>query len=106
LYRLAPRAHTHQVNRWLDRRAAWEYALIGGTGTWLLLFLGVMVLRQVAVLHAGLSFLIIRVSIGAVSATAAGTWERQRRLRRRSSRQRYSEPGPMLPYDGQADKQP
>ncbi len=86
----------------MSRRSAWQYAVITGIGFWLLLMLGGVIINRIAPDREGLGRTIVRVSLVTVSVTLGGTWARQRRLRR-GSRQRYGEPGPMLPYAGLND---
>jgi hypothetical protein len=84
----------------MDHRAAWQYAIFVGFSTWSLLLLADVLTSWVGGRHLGLGSMIVQVSVSAVSASAGLTWARQRRLHRCGSQQRYSEPGPMLPYVG------
>lgn len=88
------------MNKWLDRRPAWQYALIAAISIWLLAFAGETLLFWVMPHRPGLSFEILQVSLSAIGGTIGCVWGRQRRLHRGSSQQLYSEPGPMLPYVG------
>jgi hypothetical protein len=92
-----PARHTAGVNKWLNRQGAWQYALMLGVSTWLVAFIGYPLLDQfVGVHHHG--SMIFYASYAAVGAAVSGTCARQMRLHRLSSQQRYSDPGPMLPY--------
>jgi hypothetical protein len=89
------------VSSWLNRRPAWQYALILGISTWLAVFIVYpLVDRFVGVHRLNLGSMIFYASYAAVGAAVAGTWGRQQRLHRLSSQQRYSTPGKMLPYPG------
>jgi hypothetical protein len=87
--------HTDAVRKWLSRCPAWQYAIITGVS----FCVGMLLTDLVAWHHISSSDWITPTLFG-ISFTATTTLDRQRRLRRRESRRRYSVPGPMLPYIG------
>ena len=87
------------MNRWLDQRPTWVCILMFGVSAGVAGFVGA-VLSNRGAYHHKLGSVIMQVCVSAVAAAAGGTYGRLRRLHRLSSQQRYSEPGPMLPYVG------
>ncbi len=79
----------------LSRFPAWQYAIMTGVSFGLrMLLIDLILWRRIS--SSGW----ITPTLFGIAFTAAATLDRPRRLRRRESRQRYSVPGPMLPYVG------
>jgi hypothetical protein len=86
----------------MSQRPAWQYALFVGTSSWLVAMLGVTLIDRLTAHHAEPGWGIFSMSVCVASTTIGQTWRRQERSKRRGSRPRYGDPGPMLPYAGLA----
>jgi hypothetical protein len=93
--------HTGHVGKWMNRRPAWQYGLLVGISTWLITVLAVTLIDRLTAPHTGpRQAQILMISFIAAWTTLGQTWMRQSQSSRCGSRQRFSEPGPMLPYAG------
>jgi hypothetical protein len=93
--------HTGHVGKWMSRRPAWQYGLLVGVSTWLITMLGITLIDRLRAPHTGPGqSQVLTISLIAAWSALGQTWMRQRQLNRCGSQQRYSDPGPMLPYVG------
>lgn len=83
------------MTNWLDKRRAWQFALIYGCCMLVAVLLGGGLAEFLTGRHGPVLWVAIVVTIG---STAGATWARQLRLRRLPSQQPVGSPGPMRPY--------
>jgi hypothetical protein len=85
----------------MNQRPAWQYGLLAGISTWLTTMLAVTLIDRLMAPHTGPGpSQILTISVIAAWITLGQTWMRRLQLNRCGSQQRFSEPGPMLPYVG------